>query len=143
MEIVIYIKRCNNVMNLCAYARVSRVRVYYIRMSRSYFDNVSTYKFIFVLSMSQDERNTDQKSIFWPNGSHSESGSILDSSGSSNSSVISEDINTQHHPQMQYASYTAFILNQQVFNGHKKLNRSQSEPRGRYNRHIGGTAHSK
>lgn len=67
----------------------------------------------------------------------SDAGSIL----GSNSSIAGDDAHTQ-------TQFVKFAFSQTIFsntshhNGHKKLNRSQSEPRGRYNKHISGNSAS-
>lgn len=104
-------------------------------------------EFASYLQLPDDKCTSDLKTMSWRRDSHSptptasDSGSIL---SSSNSSIGSEDI-PNSPAQTRYVStsvITAFIL-AQGHNNHKKLNRSQSEPRARYNRNMGGIASSR
>lgn len=94
-----------------------------------------------------ENRNSDQKSMYWhdeslsPTSARSESGCSSITS-SSNSSVISDDV-TAYHPRASLVSGSVFTT-AIYLNHHKKLNRSQSDSKARYNnRNAGNNASSK
>ncbi|KAK7605200.1 hypothetical protein V9T40_007058 [Parthenolecanium corni] len=86
-------------------------------------------------TLTDDRCSVDLKSVGWRDDSNSPSPSASDSGSmlsSSNSSIIGDDMSSPRNI-ISASLVTTIILNSNTYaqNGHKKLNRSQSEPRGR------------
>lgn len=82
----------------------------------------------------QDEKNIDLKTLPWRDSS---SNAITPPASESGSSIAGDDYISTQLVKVAFTTSTT-IYQQTSNNGHKKLNRSQSEPRARYNKHNSG-----